>query len=149
MKHMYSEEEIASQKKDIATLVDSKGNPRFIEGYGEATETTGLEITYNKWSLSGTHLMLVLAGSVTNGTTLNGVMTTFKLPNFILEKIYPIANDFIEFKQIVMRASNLGSQNAEFISKKVSNGISIQISSITLNSNKSFRVQFDLLIDTE
>ena len=120
MKRMWSEEEISSQKKDIATLVDSKGNPRFIEGEGTTDEITGFTPSYCKWSLSGTHLMLVLAGTIANGITIStGSIATYEIPEFIMNKIYPVwAGRFLETKTMTLVADDFSAQTLSALLKK-------------------------------
>ena len=155
MKHMWSEEEILSQKKDISTLVDSKGNPRFIEGEGIPATIEGFTSTYCKWSLSGTHLMLVLTGTLANATNVadSAVLATFRLPTFILNKINVVwANQYIEMKQVSMYASNWTTQPLITTTRKHENSIQILKSggsTLTLTAERNFRLQFDMLIDTE
>ena len=154
MKQMWSEEEIASQKKDIATLVDSKGNPRFVEGNGEPINSIpkGVEITYSKWSLSGTHLMIVLAGEIANETILGSQALRYKyvMPSFILNKIIPtISSNSIELKDIKLWANNLTNQELTFRAYKESTYVAITCGGLTLTADRTFRVQFDLLIDNE
>ena len=62
---------------NISTLTDSKGNPRFIEGEGTPMEMEGFTASYCKWSLSGTHLMIVLSGSFANATVSDVNPTVF------------------------------------------------------------------------
>ena len=102
MKHMWSEEEIQAFKKDISNLVDSKGNPRFVEGEGTPATIEGFTSTYCKWSLSGTHLMIMLAGTFANASVLpvNTRIATFSIPKFIHDKIYPVWQNNIEVKNI-------------------------------------------------
>ena len=152
MKHMWSEEEILSQKKDISTLVDSKGNPRFIEGTGTGKTLSGLTISYCKWSLSGTHLMLVCAGTIKNTTTLTaGNIATFVLPEWILNKIYPVwSSQYIEKKDIKLIADNFTEQTTTGMLAKGTTSLMIYVSSaVTLTADRGFRIQFDLLIDSE
>ena len=138
---------------NITTLTDSKGNPRFIEGDGiPKTNLPGLTISYCKWSLSGTHLMLVCAGTVVNETVFTtGNIATFNLPNWILNKIYPVwANSYIEKKSIALVADNFTEQSTTSVLVKSETSIAIYVSSaVTLTANRGFRVQFDLLIDNE
>lgn len=138
----------------IEALVDDSGNPRFIEGEGTPLTMEGFTSTYCKWSLSGTHLMVVLAGTFANTTAVvdGTVLATFKIPNFILNKIYPVwASQNIEMKQVSMYASNWSTQPLMTTFLKY-NGLQIVKSggsTLTLTADRSFRIQFDLLIDNE
>lgn len=139
---------------NITQLVDANGNPRFIEGEGTPLEQEGVTISYCKWSLSGTHLMFVCAGTIEDTTIIENskVIASFSLPNFIFEKIYPVWADVrIETKNITFYASNWVTQSAGFTLTKRSNAVEINLTSgnFTLTANRGFRMQFDLLIDTE
>ena len=70
-------------------LNDANGKPRFLMSNGTPLSQTGFTSTYCKWSLSGSHLMLVLAGSIANGTTISQstILANFELPDFIKSKI--------------------------------------------------------------
>lgn len=138
----------------MENIVDSKGNKRFVEGKGQwNTSITGLTVKYCKWSLSGTHLMIVLAGTLDNGTVFvqNNSLALYVLPSYILEKIQPVwANSVIEGKTVTARDDSWGSQTFNVAFTKASNGIQLSVTSnLTSNSDRGFRVQFDLLIDAE
>lgn len=157
MKHMWSEEEIEKLSKetpkDMTTLVDSAGNPRFIEGDGVGLEQEGVTITYCKWSLSGTHLMFVVAGTVANSTVIanSANIAQYTLPNWIRNKIYPVwGTYYIETKDINFTATDWSKQTSGVTLTKLTNTINITKSSaLTLTANRGFRIQFDLLIDNE
>lgn len=152
MKHMWSEEEIQSFKKDISNLVDSKGNPRFIEGEGTPATIEGFTPTYYKWSLSGTHLMLVLAATLANTTALTSatVLINYTLPKYIISKIVPaFEGGPIDMKTINAYASDWSNQSIQCKLWKNNNTLYIQTNSITLTANRNLRVQFDILIDSE
>lgn len=154
MKHMWSEEEIQSFKKDISNLVDSKGNPRFVEGEGTYTNKTGVTISYCKWSLSGTHLMCVLAGSIASGTTFqaNEWACTFDVPQFIYDKVVvTFGSNLIEIKNTPLYASNWATQIMAFqLRKDTANvNLNIRFGELTLTEDRTFRLQCDLLIDSE
>ena len=95
MRRMFSEKQIEglaqeqskAVKKDIATLVDADGHNRFIEGDIEIEEITGITKTYGKWSLSGTHLLIVLCLGAVVGTTISGTLANITLPSYIASKI--------------------------------------------------------------
>lgn len=158
MKQMWSKEEIEKLSKetakDISTLVDSAGNPRFVEGNITPETITGLTFTYCKWSLSGTHLMIVLAGSCENVTlTNNATFAEITLPEFIMDKIYPLTsqgrvshatlNNYYDYSY---RSSCILSLVKDTnILRVIGWGIG---GSSTLTAG-TFRIQFDLLIDSE
>ena len=154
MKQMWSKEEIKKLTYDspkvLNALVDSKGNQRFIEGNGTLTTISGLTVTYNKYSLSGTHLMFVIAGEVTETSVLSGKIVTFILPSWILNKISVTYGSFIERKSLLLYANDNSSQNVELGFVKATDNVYIQFNgSLTLTKNRAFRIQFDLLIDSE
>ena len=55
---------------DMANIVDADGHNRFIEGNIATEEIEGVTWAYARWSLSGTHLMCVLAGTIEDETAL-------------------------------------------------------------------------------
>ena len=138
----------------LSKIVDSHGNARFVESNGTQATTTGFTASYCKWSLSGTHLMIVLAGKLDASTTFTGgsVNAVYPLPQWIYDKIYPVYSSYLEVKQVNMRDNNLDSYNTNYALIK-STGTSMKIqntSSIATSTNDVyFRVQFDLLIDTD
>lgn len=139
---------------NITELVDSKGNPRFIEGDITTNAITGLTFTYAKWSLSGSHLMIVLAGTIENGATIaaQGIGVLKDVPSWVKSKIYPVwAGNYIELKNTSAYNTDWSTQNFNSVLVKDSvNDIRINItSSFTATKERNFRIQFDLLIDTE
>ena len=154
MKRMWSEEEISSQKKDIASLVDSKGNPRFIEGDITPETITGITYNYAKWSLSGTHLMIVLAGSCEEITlTNNTLFANITLPSFVFNKIFSLTeqgrvshanmNNYYDYSY--RSACVLSLVKGADVLRIIGWGIG---STSTLTAG-TFRIQFDLIIDSE
>ena len=85
MRRMYSKKELEDAikftKKDISTLVNADGYGVFVTQDGTPEEIIGLTSNYCKWSLSGTHLMLVFCGSLADATILNNSgLVTYELP---------------------------------------------------------------------
>lgn len=136
----------------LEDIVDSAGNKRFIEGEGTTLVREGFDPTYCKWSLSGTHLMCVLAGSCLAGTPFyaNNVLATFELPNYVSDKIYTIWSDNLELRTVKFMSQNGTAQELNFFIKKDGNKLKIQNvgtqKDVTYDSN--FRIQVDLLIDS-
>jgi len=138
----------------IEALVDDSGNPRFIEGDGVPLFEIpqGVKISYAKWSLSGTHLMIVLAGEIANGTVLasQSIRYKYEMPAYILDKIIPtISSNSIELKDIMLWGASFTNQALTFRAYKESEYVAITCGGLTLTADRTFRVQFDLLIDTE
>lgn len=130
-------------------IKDLAGNLRFIEGDGNTSTISGVSFTYCKWSLSGTHLMFVLAGNIADATAISGQqLASFNLPQWILDKIYPTYNVVVENKTLNMYNEDLSSQSVAVFLQKTTN-INIYTSSITTTKERNFRIQFDLLIDAE
>lgn len=138
----------------MENIVDLAGHNRFIEGTGTPNTTiSGLDISYCRWSLSGTHLMMVCAGTLANGTELaqNNSLALFTLPEYILDKIYPVwGGNVLEGRTVTARDDSWGSQTFNVAFNKVLNGVQLSATSnLTVNADRGFRIQFDLLIDAE
>lgn len=137
----------------IESLVDSVGNPRFIEGDLEVQTVTGVTANYYKWSLSGTHLMIVLACTLSNSAVIsNGTdLAIINLPSFINDKILPVYadNKTINIIRASALASDLTTQVIGLGLRKDTN-LTIRVyEGLTLTKERNFRVQFDLLIDND
>lgn len=146
---------LTSEVAIFENITDKDGHKRFLEGDIELSENMpeGVTLTYGKWSLSGTHLMLVLAGNIANGTELinsANVCELTTLPSWIVEKIYPVFNDVIERKKFDASASSWGTQILDVALRKNESGVFIRLASgLTLTADRGFRIAFDLLIDNE
>lgn len=135
------------------TITDRQGNPRFVEGDITMRTIEGVTQTYGKWSLSGTHLMIVISCDIENGKQFTGVtqFAFISLPNYILNKI-PVmfAVEYVDIKSVTGRANDWNSQSLTMTLRKQPNGLVLdQNGTVSLTDNRSFRIQFDLLIDDE
>lgn len=133
---------------NIIQLVDSKGNPRFIEGNGTLATIEGVTSSYNKWSLSGTNLMIMSIITLDSGVTINADedVLYFELPQWILDKIYPITNSSLINRINALRVNTSGSGTPTTIAEmiyKTNTGIKItNYSKITTTSEVN--IQFNL-----
>lgn len=137
----------------LEDIVDSAGNKRFIEGNGTPGTHANFNVTYCKWSLSGTHLMLVCAGSVKSTSISNGFnFATFPdIPEWVLEKIVPSYNTYyIEGKKVLFHDGG-GTPQELMLDILKYNGITIKFTDTgtTFSTENFFRIQFDLLIDAD
>lgn len=136
----------------LESIVDKYGNPRFVEGNITMNTIEGITQTYGKWSLSGTHLMIVVCADVANGTIISNRDIAFiNLPAWILNKINPLIASRIDMKTINMYSSTFDTQSITAVLTKSESLLAIVTRSTTvqLTANRSFRIQFDLLIDAD
>lgn len=164
MRRMFSKkqvEEISLEKIESTTnlkvfenIVDKDGHKRFIEGNGTNEVISGITFTYSKFSLSGTHLMFVIAGTCNNATELTNslLFSSFTIPSWIWNKIFGVwQTTNVIRQQIIMYADDWTTQSPSFVlAKGTDNRITVRhVGTTTLTADRSFRMQFDLLIDNE
>ena len=144
--------EVTGDAKLFENIVDKAGHKRFIDIAGTINTIEGVSITYAKASLSGTHLLFVGAGSIANGTILtdNPTLCSFTLPEWIYNKIFTLYGSTIDILNFGLRDSGGGAQSAVArLLKLPDNVVAISILNITLSADRTFRFNFDLLIDNE
>lgn len=150
MKQMWSKEEIEkASKATLEDIVDTAGNKRFIEGALTTGTFTAIKFTYARWSLSGTHLMLVVNFDTTNATSVNigAVLAEAELPSYILNKI---VGNVLDWKYANIFDSSTQTDNIGVYLKKDNNVLKItSAQNKSLMMNNTARIQFDLLIDSE
>lgn len=134
-------------------IVDKDGNKRFIEGNVDIETITGVTKDYGKWSLSGTHLFIVLALSLENTTDLtNGqLLSSIELPSWICDKIVTLWSTAIVLNVFSARANDWTEQIfSAYLGKESETNITIRKSgALTLNADRKVRIIYDLLIDNE
>ena len=133
-------------------IVDANDNFRFVEGAGVLNLPSGMTVTYNKWSLSGTHLMIVIAGTINPDLPTGQInaVATYTFPDYIKDKIKPLGSNRIAFANITAVDNDYHTYNRSgFITKSVPAGDIIMYlsSGSTPQYTYLFRIQFDLLID--
>ena len=128
----------------LEDIVDSKGNKRFIEGQGINSTNPNITTLYNRWSLSGTHLMCVLVFKIGNvNINKNEVLSKYVLPEFIRNKIITADDDTALVTRVYAGANNL---RVDVI--KVGDELKfLNLGDTYVNS--WYRIQCDLLIDNE
>jgi hypothetical protein len=161
MRRMMTEKEIATveslRKDGILSLKDAHGNPRFVEGDITMETIEGVTQTYGKWSLSGTHLMIVLVFTADANTILpsNSAIANVILPNYIFDRITPLDQGrFIEGKAVYMRGKVNWWQASYTLNLTLGkNPTNLYISTSptppTIDIDTTTRIQFDLLIDVD
>ena len=165
MRKMYSEKQVLKTVEEVAqteglkvfeNIVDKDGHKRFIEGDIELYTThEGITKTYGKWSLSGSHLLIVLCLTLENGATISNsqnLSSEIKLPSYIANKIVPTWSIVVDFKNLNARDSSWGTQalNVFLAQNSATKDLSIiSASNLTLSAERFIRISFDLLIDNE
>lgn len=140
-------------------IKDAQGHNRFVEGEVDLYEdmvTLGFTKDYGKWSLSGTHLMVVLqfSNQTENDIALNQwtLLSQINLPQWIKDKIVSVGNTgvVVLVNGIKYNATNplsLGDKGVYM--EKVDNKIQLInfANSDTYETSDTLRIEFDLLID--
>lgn len=137
-------------------LKDANGNPRFIEGNITPPTLTSVTFTDTKWSLSGTHLMIVLAGTLSAKIASEELIINVGIPQWIKDKIHAINGTLTPLASIVSASARdvgVAFDSPKFALDKNSSTSVVIYNIDELNSTNSstyvLRVQFDLLIDNE
>lgn len=138
--------------KVFEDIVDKDGHPRFIEGEGSVSSSrTDFVVNYNRWSLSGTHLMLVVGFTVANGDTFTGGRPFyFDLPQWIMDKITPVWGNYVDNQSINYYADDFTTQSGQCaLEKRTDTRLSFYFhtGSITMTKKRSCRIVFDILVD--
>lgn len=128
-------------------LTDENNKPRFVEGDIDVTPVTGVTISYKKWSLSGSHLMVVVGGTIVSGSTFSMYAVCQNLPVWIANKIVPLANENVRLSSTKAYGTDLSSQDISMYLQKTGTVISIYCPSELITADRNFCIQFDLLID--
>lgn len=155
MRHMWTKNQVENlvktTKKNINSLVDSSGHNRFITGELTPVTMTGVTYSYKKWSLSGTHLMIVACGTIASGNKFVGGGDLFKVevPSWILSKVQPTMNALIAYSTLNAVDANYSSTQVSIYFDKKTNHIlcGVSVESSVFENDSNFRIEFDLLID--
>ena len=165
MRRMYSKPQLLEAVEQEAKtngikvfedIVDKDGHARFIEGDITGEVITGVSYSYTKWSLSGSHLLIVICGNLTAANNIGDNTTVAKLmniPEWVRNKIIPIAPVsnptvvstitmpfYSSGYNILKKDISLMYFNDELVVRNISGNITDSV-------DRTFRIAFDLLID--
>lgn len=141
--------EVTGDAQLFENITDSAGNKRFVEGDITMETIEGVTQTYGKWSLSGSHLMIVVCFDIASNTTLSNAQLLFSLrPNdFIYNKITPLHSDNVDRRTCF---DSRGNKSINVVLTKTNNLLSVRnVTAFTADADRTFRVQFDLIIDAD
>jgi len=138
----------------LENIKDVSGYNRFIEGELTPLEISGITYTYAKWNLSGSHLMIVVAGTVDSNTIIpdNQAFVNFSIPNWMWRKIVPY-NSYNAVSHVPFKVYTSSADSSEIFNVtlyRFSNntiGLNNVSGQRTVVTGGAFRIQFDLLID--
>ena len=154
MRRMYSPSELAemikTSPKNLSSLYDDAGNPRFLESNIGGETISGLTFTYTKFALSGFHLMIVICGSIEDTTSLtaNTLLCKVDFAHWLAEKIVPVVGQIVSTNQTTLWGSDYTTQTLNVNISKDSDKLEFRVGqNITLTKDRTFRLEFDLLID--
>ena len=144
---------ITGELQAFEEITDKDGHKRNTGGDINLTDNTpaGITKTYGKWSLSGTHLLMVLGLELTANTYASSEIATFTLPEWIYNKVDILFQSSVADRKIIPAwDNNYGSQNLTFTLNKLGNNtLQIGMSGATLSADRKCRIAFDFLIDNE
>lgn len=142
------------RKEGILSLKDSHGNKRFVEGGMSTPTNQNITLNYGKWSLSGTHLMIVASITIAPNTSLDyvNICETLNIPSYILNKVVTIVpnSNKVDFKSFRSYIGTSTSDSFTFDLGKAPLNLIIEGYNLTAgNTERIIRIQFDLLIDAD
>ena len=157
MKRMWSKNELkeivkGTQGYNFANLVDKDGHSRFIEGDGSPKTISGITINYCKWSLSGSHLLLVCAGNVDASTVITtDEFASFVVPEWVYNKLSPMTSKYLDFKTVSITSNGYqASTSISAVLTKEDDKLHIIVLSKSFDAvDMFFRISFDMLIDND
>lgn len=133
-------------------IKDEHGKNRFVEGNVTLNAISGVTQTYGKWSLSGSHLMIVIAGSMEANTAIAGdtYMCPINVPQWVIDKLYPIRASYICFIDGVVSNTDWSFTTIPVGLQKSTSDLRLyKVGSTTFTKANSFRITIDLLVDND
>lgn len=152
--------ELTGDVKCFENIVDKDGHKRFIEGEGTTPTITltgegnTYDILYSKWSLSGTHLMIVLSFIVnpTSDTKITDIQWALSdIPEWVADKIVATSSNIVDRKQSYLFDESGNTLQEMTMSIMKDNDDTIRLTNLSQSAEYDepfmMRVQLDLLID--
>ena len=142
----------ATHPKLFETIEDTNGNNRFVKGDVVLDENAhaGIVKTYGKWSLSGSHLMLVFGCELPDGFAIkNGDAFAYaELPRWVFVNLTSLFSIAIDSKTFQIRGNDWSSQDVTvFLNKGDGNKVVFNFgNNVTVSGVKKCRFAFDFII---
>lgn len=131
------------------SLFDNNGNFRFIVGDGTAGNISGMTVTSSKWSLNGSNLMFEILGSFRGSLSGFDILSTFTLPEWIVNKIAKPVSNIID----ILTCDMVSTKDAASTHTKLqvtTDGINIYFTNATnvnVNDLSVFKIRYNIIID--
>lgn len=142
----------ATHPKLFETIEDTNGNKRFVKGDVVLAENApqGLVEVYGKWSLSGSHLMIVLGCELPDGLVLKNatVFAYAQLPKWVFDNLFTLFSIALDSKTFQLRGNDWSSQDIiVYLSKAEGNKVAFNFGQdATVSGFKKGRFAFDFII---
>lgn len=145
-----------SKVKIFENITDAEGHKRFDEGELTVINDLADLSPFAHWSLSGSHLMLVLCiyNNTEEDITVSGAseLANVELPSWIADKIYPMGSSGhvaqkTGIKGLYPSTLTESSTSVTAYLLKSSNTLYISGINVTFEAGDYYRIEFDLIID--
>lgn len=133
----------------LEDIVDSNGNPRFINGYGIWSAVAGMQGIKATWSLNGYNLMFEALGAFQQNVDLDTTIVSFELPQWILNKINTPYGSIVDMIRFSIVGTKQGINSATLLIAKTTDGrVAFNTpEGVTFTEPKTFRIRYNLIID--
>lgn len=137
----------------IENIKDASNNNRFIEGtIALNSSLSGVIATYARWSLSGTHLMVVLGLEIDANTTIlqNDVVGTCNVPSWLFDKIYPLKGIGVAWGTFENINSDWTREDTKIVLIRQHGELQIAFDADkTYSKSNVIRINFDILVGNQ
>lgn len=133
----------------LADIVDSQGNPRFINNHGIWASVPGMQGIKATWSLNGYNLMFEALGAFQQNVDLDTTIVSFELPQWILNKINTSYGSIVDMIRFSIVGTKEGINNATLLIAKTTDGrVAFNTpQGVTITEPKIFRIRYNIIID--
>lgn len=133
----------------LEDIVDSNGNPRFINGNGTPANVNGMTVISSKWSLNGSNLMFEINGSFSKNVAAYQNICTFVIPQWISNKLETEIQNLLDISRCELVLTSGDVKPLYFIIYKNDNSIVFNLGvSVTPDSNSVyFKIRYNTIID--
>lgn len=134
----------------LVDIYDSHENNRFINGNGIWSAVSGMQGLQARWSLNGYNLMFEALGTFQTNVNPDTNIVSFKLPNWILNKIITPLLDVVDiFRFSIVNQTGEISSATLMITKTSDRIIFNAPEGVTFTQPVVFRIRYNLIINDD